>query len=311
MKLFKDEPTTLNLNNLSNELISRFTYYGDLRISPEGMQEMLQKYADRHGIETSLDNLSKTFFHRPYPFLCRMDEIGIVLPELYHAKIRDHITELNKLSFKYIDQKVEREGEKLSRGEQMKENVKSYYRYVDEAVEGKSSFYKSLKKLNLGSRYVNELIKYIDDNKLPVTLTEDAEKWLAETKKERKPRAKKEKSAEEILKLFTYLKESNGRTSVAPESLIGAKTVLALHIPKKTLCVYNGKDMQVYRSTLKDYDPEKSFQVTIKSKELFEAGIKLKDSMSLTRFLNINSKLKRDSVSGRLGENYLLLGAWK
>lgn len=133
----------------------------------------------------------------------------------------------------------------------------------------------------------------------------------AVVKAQRKPRAKKIKSAAEVAAKVTYLQKDDKLkiVSIAPESVVGALQLWVFNIKTRKLGVFHASDdsgLQIKGTTIKNYDESKSVAKTVrkpeeKLPELMKAG-----KVALRHFLD-EIRAKDSVLKGRLGKDTLLL----
>lgn len=142
---------------------------------------------------------------------------------------------------------------------------------------------------------------------------EDAEKYSAFKKANRKPREKKIKPASQQVKALKYkLKDDDLKiSSVGASEIVGAQQVWVFNTKTRKLAVYrtdSALGIQVKGSTLQNYDPEVSTQKTIRKpaeqlKELLAAG-----KVQLRKFMD-NIKAVDTQPSGRINADTLIIRA--
>lgn len=144
------------------------------------------------------------------------------------------------------------------------------------------------------------------------SIIEDCQKFLGNTKKERKPRKKRAKSVDTILKHFKYLKHDDNLklSSEDPSKIIGCSALYVLNTKYNTLTMFIAADdsgLTISRTSIANFDQKKSMTKRV--------GRKLND---VVKAINEGTKRSRvkvlDSVKSdpatftdRLNENSLIL----
>jgi len=132
-----------------------------------------------------------------------------------------------------------------------------------------------------------------------------------EKRSERKPRKKKQKSPDQIIKKVKYLAESKEYSikSVSPEKIIGSEMVVVFNEKYRTLTVLFAKDprgLSVKGTTIINYDEAKS--VSKKLRKPKDVLSKLTGVRAVQTVMN-TIKTKPAKMSGRINENCILIGA--
>jgi len=94
-------------------------------------------------------------------------------------------------------------------------------------------------------------------------IVDDCDKFLSNVKKERKPRKKREKSVDSLLKHFKYQQNDTALklTSEDPAKIIGSTSIYVLNTKYKTLTVFhakNGETLSINRTAIANYDEKTS-----------------------------------------------------
>lgn len=147
------------------------------------------------------------------------------------------------------------------------------------------------------------------------TFIEDAEKYCAFKKANRKPREKKIKPAGVQVKALKYKSKDDELkiSSVNPTEVVGAQQVWVFNTKTRKLAVYrtdSALGIQVKGTTLQNYDPEMSLQKTLRKpaeqlKELLSAG-----KIQLRKFMD-NIKAVPTAPNGRMNDETLIVRAVK
>ena len=143
------------------------------------------------------------------------------------------------------------------------------------------------------------------------TFIEDAEKYSAFKKANRKPREKKVKPAGQQVKALKYkVKDEDLKiSSVSASDIVGAQQVWVFNTKTRKLSVYrtdSALGIQVKGSTLQNYDPEASVQKTLRKpaeqlKDLLAAG-----KVQLRKFMD-NIKAVDTTPTGRINADTLII----
>jgi len=178
----------------------------------------------------------------------------------------------------------------------LRELITVYEGKDKELVEGYSNFKRK------------QLIAFI---KKLSTFIEDANKYSAFKKANRKPREKKVKSAAVQVKSIKYKFKDDelNITSVAPTNIVGSQQVWVYNAKTRKIAVYRTESalgIQVKGTSLQNYEPDLSTQKTLRKpaeqlKELLAAG-----KVQLRKFMD-NIKAVASVPSGRLNADTLIL----
>jgi hypothetical protein len=186
--------------------------------------------------------------------------------------------------------------------------TKSKVRELVAAYEGKD---KDLAEgySNFNKRDLMAVIKRL------ASFLEDAEKYSAFKKANRKPREKKVKPPTQQVKTLKYKPRDEDLqiTSIPPTNIVGAQQVWLFNTKTRKLSVYrtdSALGIQVKGTTLQNYDPDMSCQKTLRKpaeqvKELMAAG-----KVQLRKFMD-SIKAVEMPCNGRLNEDTLILRAMK
>lgn len=127
----------------------------------------------------------------------------------------------------------------------------------------------------------------------------------------RKPRVKKPKSANKQIQRLNYLNESKefGIQSADPTRVIGANMVYTFNTKYRRLTVFKARTRDGFicaGSTLKDFDEENSFTLTLRKPKDFLPIIVAKTEKQITKALD-NLTTKRVTAKGRINKDTLIL----
>lgn len=146
-----------------------------------------------------------------------------------------------------------------------------------------------------------------------VMIVEDLEQYINNSKKERKPRAKKPMSAEKKLKNFKYLEfdNTNKIQSVQPIRIFGASELWAFNTKYNQLTVFrstspNGLD--VHRTSIINFDPSTSQTKKLRAKDV-DAVLKELQSAGKVALRSImkNARGSDQKLQERMNENTVLV----
>lgn len=142
-------------------------------------------------------------------------------------------------------------------------------------------------------------------------IVSDCDKFLANTRKQRKPRVAKEKSIDTILKHFKYLQTFDELKIVSedPSKIIGAETLYAFNTKNKVLTMFVGLSggLNINRTTIINYDETKSItkRVGRRTEEVLKSiatGTKISRRKVLDKVTS--DKIK---IADRINDNTILL----
>jgi hypothetical protein len=146
-----------------------------------------------------------------------------------------------------------------------------------------------------------------------VMIVEDLEQYVNNSKKERKPRAKKPITAEKKLKDFKYLQfdSMNKIQSVQPVRILGAVELWTFNVKYNQLSVFRTTDpagLDVHRTAITNYDPVTSHTKKLRAKDVETV---LKDlqgagKVTLRTFLK-NVRGSDQKLQERMNENTVLI----
>jgi hypothetical protein len=142
-------------------------------------------------------------------------------------------------------------------------------------------------------------------------LVTDTQTYLNGKKAQRKPRAKKEKSAGVLVKKVKYQKESKELkiTSIDPTKIIGAAVVLLFNTKYNTLSylVSSSKiGFTITGTTIQNLDNEQSFKKTLRKASENIQGIVNAPKAKTLKMIN-DLKTTRSETTGRISEDTLIL----
>ena len=129
----------------------------------------------------------------------------------------------------------------------------------------------------------------------------------------RKPRVKKPKSAIKQVQRLKYLNESKDHAIVScdPTRIIGANTFFAFNTKYRRLTVFKARNRDgftVSGSTIKDFDEDTSFAITLRKPNDYLPTIASKTEKQIEKALK-ELKTKRKSANGRINQDTILIRA--
>jgi uncharacterized protein (DUF433 family) len=162
---------------------------------------------------------------------------------------------------------------------------------------------------HVARKNVKKLIEFYE------SIAAACEQIAAEQKVLKKPRAKKVKPAEDLVKKVKFMLSDTklGITSVPPASIIGAQGVVVYNTKTRKLGVYVSKTsagLGVKGTSITEFT-EKSFQKTLRKP--LEQLKEFKEQNTQKRVTDWFAKIKTTSVmlNGRLSEDIVILKAFK
>ena len=129
----------------------------------------------------------------------------------------------------------------------------------------------------------------------------------------RKPRVKKPKSAIKQVQRLKYLNESKDHAIVScdPTRIIGANTFFAFNTKYRRLTVFKARNRDgftVSGSTIKDFDEDTSFAITLRKPNDYLPILASKTERQIEKALK-ELKTKRKSANGRINQDTILIRA--
>lgn len=138
--------------------------------------------------------------------------------------------------------------------------IADYYRPIAAEIELVKT--KKDPQLNEGYKIFSraDIIAY---QKMIQTIIDDCERYLGNVKKERKPKKKRTKSIDTVLKYFKYLKHDDQLklSSEDPSKIIGSSTLYVLNRKNNVLTMFVAKDgetLAINRMSIINYDETKT-----------------------------------------------------
>lgn len=219
----------------------------------------------------------------------------------------DDLVKDPKTPFSLLDDMKKNEMPQAS-SDEIREWVKSKLREPIEVLEGKDKDliegYSNFKKKDLVA-FAKRLASFL----------EEAEKYSAFKKANRKPRAKKVKSPTLQVKDLKYKSQDDQLkiTSVSPTEIVGAMQVWVFNTKTRKLAVYrteSSSGIQVKGTTLQNYEPEQSVQKTVRKPEIVLQDLLKAGKVQLRKFMD-GIKAVDSQPNGRLNVDTLIVRAIK
>lgn len=219
----------------------------------------------------------------------------------------DDLVKDPKTPFSLLDDMKKNEMPQAS-SDEIREWVKSKLREPIEVLEGKDKDliegYSNFKKKDLVA-FAKRLASFL----------EEAEKYSAFKKANRKPRAKKVKSPTLQVKDLKYKSQDDQLkiTSVSPTEIVGAMQVWVFNTKTRKLAVYrteSSSGIQVKGTTLQNYEPEQSVQKTVRKPEIVLQDLLKAGKVQLRKFMD-GIKAVDSQPNGRLNADTLIVRAIK
>jgi hypothetical protein len=146
-----------------------------------------------------------------------------------------------------------------------------------------------------------------------VMIVEDIELYLSNSKKERKPRAKKPMTAEKKLKDFKHLEFDNSRKiqSIQPIRILGASELWTFNTKYNQLTVFRSSDpsgLDVHRTAITRFDESQSSTKKLRAKDVDSILKEVTDGGKVSlRSVMKNARGSDQKIQERMNENTLLL----
>lgn len=158
---------------------------------------------------------------------------------------------------------------------------------------------------NFTKPQLKKVIAYYDQ------IITDAMKVSGEAKNDRKPRARKKKTADQLVAKLQFLTESPEYkvTSIKPKDVIGAMQLWVFNVKTKKLGVYHAEDaggIQVKGSTLLNYSETKSTHKCVRKPTEVLPKVLSASKIALKQVLSTVST-NESQLSGRINKDTILL----
>lgn len=162
---------------------------------------------------------------------------------------------------------------------------------------------------NYSKAQLKAILKWLE------TVNESIDQIVVLAKAGRKPRAKKVKSAAQVVGKMQYMKADAALkvNSVDPTQIVGALQLWVFNTKTRKLGVFNASDAQgltVKGTTVKNYDESKSFAKTIRKPEVKIPELMGAGKVALRHFMD-EIKAKESTLKGRINGDVLLLRVMK
>jgi len=142
-----------------------------------------------------------------------------------------------------------------------------------------------------------------------------SEELILAVKKTRKPRRRKQKSPEQILKLFTYQKSDSELklNSIDPSYILGAQQLWVYNTKTRKLGVYRaeeGKSLDISRKSIVNYDEKNSICKKVRKPKETVVKVCGEGKVGLKHFME-NIRAVATPMRSRISDTVLLLRALK
>lgn len=339
------EPSATAINNeldtYNVQLIKAFNWYNAERDRKDA-KKFIEDYAKSQKID--LESISESDVVLTMGWLARLSKNGAVLSDSHQGQLDSYVASL-KPAKKVVAAAVPRvsvQEATLNRIQEYIGELEGVYDLLAKDPKNNFSLLDDLKKNQLpqtasteiqtwAKDKVKELVDVYEGNDKDLvegysnfkkkdlmalikklgTFIEDAEKYSAFKKANRKPRQKKIKPAGQQVKAIKYKTKDEDLkiSSVSPAEMVGSSQVWVFNTKTRKLSVYrtdSALGIQVKGTTLQNYDPEMSLQKTIRKpeqqlKDLLSAG-----KVQLRKFMD-NIKAVDTTPNGRINADTLIV----
>jgi hypothetical protein len=307
-----DEPVKLRSNV---DVIRAFNWYHAMKDVDDARGYLKQYFKDDKTVLRMIDKIPDKMIPYTSAWLCRMaDNIKAKLESDVYSKVIKDIE--NASNIKLDDDTVEKpKVEKPNIQERIRERASDIIGDVEALIDSgeKFSLYEWLQANEVPAMHAKRIADYYiavetemrlalipkgqdgyvdgyenwtkaDIRKRAefyMQLRSDAERFAGNVKKARAPRKKKAVTKDKLLKLFTYMKESNEHklVSINPESIIGAQTLWTFNTRNNVLSVFNASNrtgLSINRTAIAEYDPaqSKAMKIGRKTEERLQTVLK-------------------------------------
>tara|TARA_R110000772_G_scaffold60742_1_gene137059 strand:- start:2999 stop:4144 length:1146 start_codon:yes stop_codon:yes gene_type:complete len=160
---------------------------------------------------------------------------------------------------------------------------------------------------HLSKPAIKRRIKLLDEMLL------DVDVYRSSKKSSRKPRVKKQKSADKLVKSLKYLKSSSeyGIVSTNPMKLIGSEKAYIFNEKYRRLTVLVQSDkngLMVKGTTILDFHDDESYSTTLRKPKEILSAISTKTERQITNIMN-KLTTKKNKANGRVSSNTLIVKA--
>jgi ElaB/YqjD/DUF883 family membrane-anchored ribosome-binding protein len=158
---------------------------------------------------------------------------------------------------------------------------------------------------NLKKSGIKKLIDYIQ------SIIDDTQKLIGESKKTRKPRKRKVKTAEQLVGKIKYCKEDKklGIKSIDPQKIIGAQSLWVYNIKTRKVGCYYADDVSGFGfkgTSVLNYSESKSIAKTVRKPDQVISKIPTEGKVFLRNLIG-NIKAKEIKLNGRINADTVLL----
>jgi len=141
-------------------------------------------------------------------------------------------------------------------------------------------------------------------------MVNEVELYRASKRANKKPRKKKEISADKLVSKIKCLNSSKDHNvvSIDPVKIVGAKKVFLFNVKYRKMILLEGDELTVKGTTVKNWDPKKSFTTTLRKPQETISILISKTEKQIANHLN-KLTTKKTEANGRINGNTLILKA--
>lgn len=303
-----NEPMVIDAENYNPSVREILTWYRDHNITMDNQRLWIEEAANKLGLKERelIKRCPDSWIKDTVAFVSRMytNELNLLEKNIefliHEIKV---LIEKGRVSQERLENRV-------APIERIKENVQSHIEVILERITSDFNFniIDYVNSTSLSIAYVRQIVKSLqEDEGQNYEYINKLNEWIEENKTERKPRKKKEKSVEDILKLFNYCQEWESFKSFNPEKIIGSNGVVVYHTQKKKLQFYLGENLNVHRSMIIGFDETKSKEFHCTDKNVLTSCVR-GGKLNITKIMK---DLKDgEGVTGRITDKIILLGRY-
>lgn len=295
------EPTTLDESN-KLEVGHVIGFYRSQQIS----YDVLKTWAVEAGKKLNILNcelikdLPDGWFIDTWGYVGRLYNNGLI-------NSTSNINLLREALIKLVDKSVQLKNEtknKVSPMEIVKSQVDDFLESIESELSDDFDIVGAIQKTTLTNTHIRQVANKINNQ----TLKGKLDDYLEENKKTRKKKSKV-KSKEDICKLFKCLDEYEGIKGYKPEDIINSECVVVYHTKKNTITFYYGNpNLSVNRSSIINFDEDKSFEYKLADKDHLKIGGKIRVNNVFKQ--NYENEKKGKKATGRVNDSMILIGKY-
>lgn len=351
------EPTpknSLDEKEYESEVYSAYAAYKSISGSREHKKWVLD-YVKTLNKESSLYSRGKIKDYSPYGIWARLLVRGISIPEKEKNELENLLKRLENKNIEYLESRQNAVEERTKKYELQTQEVLTIVnvncdKLFEHIVSRKKNQFniESFSRIDVPNNLYSIVIEHIDKKLVEMYAARDkTDEQLVEAysfltkpqiknyilqlekiseyfaskiqnnRKTRKPRKKKEKTPEQIVKGVKFLEkdDSGSLVSLKPTTLVGANAVILLNVKTKSLVIYYAKDGETFNikgSSLLNIDEQKSNMRKVRN---FEEMI-AKKSFNFPTFNHAQKfysslKTKEAKPKNRINSNSIILAVKK